>query len=171
MTKAHLQASSELQAVLAHEYAHHVTGKPDGAQREESMRRTDREKFIEHIRELCGKDRSPDLCYSGEHIKPPESSVRTAEYVIRNLPENVQMPRVCVPEDGDICFSWKAKEGDSLWKAALTVGPDRDVAGYVGSDTDRASYVPFEGVSEDDGTVELDPRFVRAMIEHWRVAS
>ena len=41
---------------------------------------------------------------------PSADSVTVAERLIRSLPDDIAMPTVCLPDDGETTFSWQSSE-------------------------------------------------------------
>ena len=63
---------------------------------------------------------------------PSADSVTVAERLIRSLPHDIAMPTVCLPDDGEITFSWQSSEPDGeTWRALLAIAPNLEVECFV----------------------------------------
>ncbi len=98
---------------------------------------------------------------------PTADSVALAERLVLSLPDDIAMPKVCLPDDGEITFSWKAVDGDGVrWRALLAVGRDLDVECFVRRSADHLPQVHF---ADDCGVdmICLPDDMVAALRAHW----
>ena len=115
---------------------------------------------------LQGVEPRPD----GLHCSPTATSLAIAEQLISSLPDDVAMPSVSLPDDGEITFSWQTKdETGEHWRAVLAIAPDSEVECFVRRRTDRRPAVHFRTA---DGVAQfrLPDDVVSTLHMHWRVA-
>lgn len=113
---------------------------------------------------LLGVEPRPD----GLHCDPSTASLAIAEQLISSLPDDVTMPSVSLPDDGEITFSWQATdETGEHWRAVLAVAPDSEVECFVRRHRDHQAVVHFQ---TNDGTVlfGLPDNIETALRTHWR---
>lgn len=125
--------------------------------------------LIDELHELLRKDVPPHLRYDGVYVEPTTASVELAERLIHNLPENVELPDVCVPDDGEITFSWESEDDQGVrWNAGLMISPECEVSGHVVSHPrSDPLFFEFDGSVSVDGAEELSA-FMQAVTTHWR---
>ena len=75
---------------------------------------------------------------------PSADSVALAERLVLSLPDDIAVPDVCLPDDGEITFSWKTVDSDGVrWCALLAIGSDLDVECFVRRSADHQPEVHF----------------------------
>lgn len=127
----------------------------------------DREALLVDVRRLVlrGVEPRPD----GLHRSPTAASLAIAERLIASLPDDVETPTVCLPDDGEITFSWQtADDTGEHWRAVLAIAPDSEVECFVRRRPDQHPVAHFRsevgvalaGMPED---------IVSALRSHWRV--
>ena len=110
--------------------------------------------------------RGPEPRPDGLHISPTAASFAIAEQLISSLPDDVAMPSVSLPDDGEITFSWQTMdEAGERWRAVLAIAPDSEVECFVRRRQDHRPTVHFR---EEDGAVRLPSDIVNALRSHWR---
>lgn len=86
--------------------------------------------LLDDVRKLVlrGVEPRPD----GLHCGPSAASLAIAEQLISSLPDDVTMPSVSLPDDGEITFSWQATdEAGERWRAVLAIAPDSELECFV----------------------------------------
>ena len=114
---------------------------------------------------LLGVQPRPD----GLHINPTAASLAIAEQLISSLPDDVAMPSVSLPDDGEITFSWQTMdETGERWRAVLAIAPDSEVECFVRRSRDQKPTVHFQ---EEGGAAPfgLPSQVLSALRSHWRV--
>ena len=114
---------------------------------------------------LLGVQPRPD----GLHINPTAASLAIAEQLISSLPDDVAMPYVSLPDDGEITFSWQTMdETGERWRAVLAIAPDSEVECFVRRGRDHKPSVHFR---EEGGAAPfgLPSQVLSALRSHWRV--
>ena len=98
---------------------------------------------------------------------PTADSVALAERLVLSLPDDIAMPEVCLPDDGEITFSWKAIDsGGVRWRALLAIGIDLDVECFIRR---SAEHQPEAHFTDDCGAdlTGLPDDIVAALRRHW----
>lgn len=98
---------------------------------------------------------------------PSADSVALAERLVLSLPDDIAMPDVCLPDDGEITFSWKTVDSDGgRWRAILAIGSDLDVECFVRRSADHQPEAHF---TDDCGVhlTGLPDEIVTALRAHW----
>ena len=122
--------------------------------------------LLDDVRKLVlqGVDPRPD----GLEISPTAPSLTIAEQLISSLPDDVAIPSVCLPDDGEITFSWQIQdEAGERWRAVLAIAPDSEVECFVRK---RGDDKPVAHFRTDDGvaTFCLPDNILCALRAHWR---
>ena len=122
--------------------------------------------LLDDLRKLIlqGAEQRPDGLDSSS---PTAASLAIAEQLISSLPDHVAMPSVCLPDDGEITFSWQTKdEVGEHWRAVLVIAPDSEVECFVRKRSDHKAVVHFR---TEDGvaTFGLPDKILHALHTHW----
>ena len=99
---------------------------------------------------------------------PSAQSLTVAERLLYWLPEDIVLPTVCIPDDGEITFSWQTNEIEGeRWRAVLVVAPDLEVECFVRRCSDQKAAAHF---IEDNGSeiIELPVEIENALRAHWQ---
>lgn len=128
----------------------------------------DREALLVDVRRLVqrGVEPRPD----GLHRSPTAGSLAIAERLIASLPDDVATPTVCLTDDGEITFSWRAADDTGEhWRAVLAIAPDAEVECFVRR---RSNHEPVDHFRTEDGVAlfRLPDDIVDALRLHWRAA-
>lgn len=102
------------------------------------------------------------------HRSPSAESLAIAEQLISSLPDDVTMPSVSLPDDGEITFSWQTTdETGERWRAVLAIAPDSEVECFVRRLQDHKPTVHFR---KEAGAAPfaLPSDIVSALRSHWR---
>ena len=73
-----------------------------------------------------------DACHGGcakpgeKAVKPSLESACLAIRLLMSLPDELDTPYVCFPEDGEISMSWTAVKEDGKWSGEVATGPYGD---------------------------------------------
>ena len=122
--------------------------------------------LLEDVRKLVLRGvepRSDEL-----HCGPTSVSVAIAKRLISSLPDDVTMPSVSLPDDGEITFSWQTTdEAGERWRAVLAVAPDSEVEFFVRR---RSNHQPAAHFRTEDGRAlfGLPDSVQSALRTHWR---
>ncbi len=99
---------------------------------------------------------------------PSADSLAVAERLIFSLPDDIAMPTVCLPDDGEITFSWQTSDqGGENWRAVLAIAPNLEVECFVRRCSDQRPVAHF---FEHNGTdlVGLSADIESALQSHWQ---
>ena len=99
---------------------------------------------------------------------PSAKSLAVAERLILSLPDDIAMPTVCLPDDGEITFCWQASDPNGEnWRALLAIAPNSEVECFVRRCSDQRPMAHF---FEHDGTdlVGLSAEIESALRSHWQ---
>lgn len=122
--------------------------------------------LLDDVRKLAlrGIEPRPD----GLHCGPSTASLAIAEQLISSLPDEVTMPSVSLPDDGEITFSWQATdEIGERWRAVLAIAPDSEVECFVRRCRDHQAAVQFR-TNDGTGLLGLPDDVETALRTHWR---
>ena len=103
----------------------------------------------------------------GLECSPTEGSLAVAEQLISSLPDDVAMPSVSLPDDGEITFSWQAvDDAGEQWRGVLAIAPDSEVECFVRR---RSDHRPAAHFRAEGGVVplELPDHIVSIVCAHW----
>ena len=114
---------------------------------------------------LRGVEPRPD----GLHRNPTAASLAIAERLIASFPDDVAMPAVCLPDDGEITFSWRTTDDTGEhWRAVLAIAPDSEVECFVRRRSDHRPAAHFQ--TEDGAALfGLPGDIARTLRSYWRV--
>ena len=121
--------------------------------------------LLDDVRQLVlrGVEPRPD----GLHCGPSAGSLAIAEQLISSLPDDVTMPSVSLPDDGEITLSWQTTDdtGEQC-RTVLAIAPDSEVECFVRRRLAHQLVVHFR---TQDGAVlfELPNDIVKALRIHW----
>ena len=133
---------------------------------EQTRMAPDQEALLENVRKLVlqGVEARPD----GLHRSPTGASLAIAERLIASLPDDVAMPAACLPDDGEITFSWRTTDdADEHWRAVLAIAPDSEVECFVRRRSDHRPVAHFR-TDEGAALLGLPEDIVHALRSHWR---
>ena len=122
--------------------------------------------LLDDVRKLVLRGVEPRL--DELHCSPPSVSVAIAKRLISSLPDDVTMPSVSLPDDGEITFSWQTTdEAGERWRAVLAVAPDSEVEFFVRR---RSDHRPAAHFRTEDGKAlfGLPDEVESAQRTHWR---
>ena len=122
--------------------------------------------LLDDVRKLVLRGVEPRL--DELHCGPTSVSVAIAKRLISSLPDDVTMPSVSLPDDGEITFSWQTTdEAGERRRAVLAVAPDSEVEFFVRRRSDHRPAVHFR---TDDGKAlfGLPDDVENALRTHWR---
>ena len=122
--------------------------------------------LLDDVRKLVlrGVEPRPD----GLHCDPSAASLAIAEQLISSLPDDVTMPSVSLPDDGEITFSWQATdEAGERWRAVLAIAPDSELECFVRRCRDHQAAVHFR-THDGTGLFGLPDDVETALRTHWR---
>lgn len=124
--------------------------------------------LLDDVRTLILRGVEPRL--DGLHRGPTAASLAIAEQLISSLPEDVAMPSVSLPDDGEITFAWQAMDeaGERL-RIVLAVAPDCEVECFVRRRTDRQPAAHFRTKDGAD-LFGLPENIVSALRDYWQTA-
>ena len=99
---------------------------------------------------------------------PTADSLTLAERLLRWLPDDIDLPTVCLPDDGEITFTWQpAKSDGGDWRATLAIAPDLEVECFVRRRSDQAAAAHFN--ADDCSEInELPVEIEDALRAHWQ---
>jgi len=111
---------------------------------------------------LQGVEPRPD----GLERSPSAESLAVAEKLLYWLPDDIELPTACLPDDGEITFSWQTSDSDrGGWRAVLAISPDLEVECFVR----RSSENPTAHFIEENGAdiIELPTKVEEALRARW----
>lgn len=112
---------------------------------------------------LQGVEPRPD----GLERSPSAESLAVAEKLLYWLPDDIELPTACLPDDGEITFSWQTSDDEREdWRAMLAISPDLEVECFVR----RSSENPTAHYIEEDGAdiIELPAEIEEALRARWQ---
>lgn len=111
---------------------------------------------------LRGVEPRPD----GLERSPSAESLDVAEKLLYWLPDDIELPTACLPDDGEITFSWRTSDEREGWHAMLAISPDLEVECFVR----RSSENPMAHYIEEDGAdiIELPAEIEEALRARWQ---
>ena len=124
--------------------------------------------LLDDLRKLIlhGVESRPD----GLECSPTEHSLAVAEQLVLSLPDDLELPSVSLPDDGEITLSWQALDNqDERWRAVLAIAPDSEVECFVRRHTDNRPVAHFR-TNAGVGPFGLPDDIVNALRTHWRAA-
>ena len=122
--------------------------------------------LLDDVRKLVLRGVEPSL--DGLHRGPTPASLAIAEQLVSSLPDDVTVPTVSLPDDGEITFSWQTTdETGERWRAVLAIAPDSEVECFVRRRSDHQPAVHFR---TEDGMAlfGLPDNIENALCAHWR---
>lgn len=112
---------------------------------------------------LQGVEPRPD----GLERSPSAESLAVAEKLLYWLPDDIELPSACLPDDGEITFSWQTNDSErDGWRAMLAISPDLEVECFVR----RSSEDPTAHFIEKNGAdiIELPAEIEEALRARWQ---
>ena len=110
-----------------------------------------KEALLDDLRKLVLQGVEPRL--DGLHCNPSAVSLEIAERLIFSLSDDVAMPSVTLPDDGEITFSWQTTdETGERWRTVLVIAPDAEVECFVRR---RSDHQPAAHFRAEDGSTLL----------------
>ena len=112
---------------------------------------------------LQGVEPRPD----GLERSPSPESLAVAEKLLCWLPDDIELPTACLPDDGEITFSWRTGDSEHEgWRAMLAISPDLEVECFVR----RSSEDPTAHFVEQNGAdiIELPAEIAEALRARWQ---
>ena len=103
----------------------------------------------------------------GLERSPSAESLAVAEKLLCWLPDDIELPAACLPDDGEITFSWQTSDGEHEgWRAMLAISPDLEVECFVR----RSSEDPTAHFIEENGAdiIELPAEIEEALRARWQ---
>ena len=122
--------------------------------------------LLDDVRKLVlrGVEPRPD----GLHRSPSTASLAIAARLISSLPDDVTMPSVSLPDDGEITFSWQTTdETGERWRAVLAIAPGSEVECFVRRHRDHQATVHVR-TSDGMALSRLPADMETALRLHWR---
>lgn len=112
---------------------------------------------------LQGVEPRPD----GLERSPSAESLAVAEKLLYWLPDDIELPTACLPDDGEITFSWRTSDDEREgWRAMLAISPDLEVECFVR----RSSENPAVHFIEENGAdiIDLPAEIEEALRARWQ---
>ena len=112
---------------------------------------------------LQGVEPRPD----GLERSPSAESLAVAEKLLCWLPDDIELPTACLPDDGEITFSWQTSDGEPEdWRAMLAISPDLEVECFVtrSSENPTAHFIVENGAD----IVDLPTEIEEALRARWQ---
>ena len=105
----------------------------------------------------------------GLECSPTEGSLAVAEQLISSLHDDVAMPSVSLPDDGEITFSWQTvDDAGEQWRCVLVIAPDSEVECFVRRRSDHRPTAHFRAEG-GVGPLKLPDDIVRMVRSHWPI--
>lgn len=113
---------------------------------------------------LQGVEPRPD----GLERSPSAESLAVAEKLLYWLPDDIELPTACLPDDGEITFSWQTSDSEREgWRAMLAISPDLEVECFVRRSSESPTTAHF---IEENGAniIELPAEIEEALRARWQ---
>lgn len=121
--------------------------------------------LLDDLRILVLQDVEPRP--DGLERSPSAESLAVAEKLLCWLPDDIELPTACLPDDGEITFSWQTSDGEhESWRAMLAISPDLEVECFVR----RSSEDPTAHFIEQNGAdiIDLPAEIEEALRARWQ---